>query len=57
MFNFFMKDGDVVQKGDVLAEVSGTVATVLSGERVILNLLQRMSGIATMTKKKCGGFE
>lgn len=48
---FFMKDGDVVQKGDVLAEVSGTVATVLSGERVILNLLQRMSGIATMTKK------
>jgi nicotinate-nucleotide pyrophosphorylase (carboxylating) len=45
------QDGDVLKKGDVIAEIEGPVSTLLSGERVILNLLQRMSGIATLTNK------
>src|SRR5699024_3303627 len=44
-------EGDWVNAGDRIAEVSGPVAQLLTGERVILNLMQRMSGIATMTKK------
>ncbi|WP_400161995.1 carboxylating nicotinate-nucleotide diphosphorylase [Brevibacillus sp. TJ4] len=43
-------DGDEVKKGDVIAEVYGPIRAILSGERVILNILQRMSGIATMTR-------
>lgn len=43
------KDGDRVVAGDVLAEVSGSARGLLTGERVALNFLQRMSGIATMT--------
>ncbi|MFD1849309.1 carboxylating nicotinate-nucleotide diphosphorylase [Oceanobacillus bengalensis] len=42
-------DGDIVKKGDPIAEVYGPVRYILSGERVILNLVQRMSGIATIT--------
>jgi nicotinate-nucleotide pyrophosphorylase (carboxylating) len=45
------QDGDELIKGDVIAEIEGPVAVILSGERVILNLLQRMSGIATLTNK------
>ncbi|GAB3059309.1 carboxylating nicotinate-nucleotide diphosphorylase [Virgibacillus ainsalahensis] len=45
------KDGDWVNKGDVIAEVRGPIVHILTGERVILNLIQRMSGIATTTKK------
>ncbi|WP_078552651.1 carboxylating nicotinate-nucleotide diphosphorylase [Bacillus alkalicellulosilyticus] len=45
------KDGDYVERGTVIATVSGPVASLLTGERVILNLLQRMSGIATLTKQ------
>ncbi len=44
-------DGDAVKKGDVLAEVSGRVITLLSCERIILNLMQRMSGIATICRQ------
>ena len=44
------QDGEHVAKGDLIAEVVGSVQSLLSGERVILNLLQRMSGIATMTR-------
>ena len=44
-----VKDGDRVVAGDVLAEVSGSARGLLTGERVALNFLQRMSGIATMT--------
>ena len=44
-----VKDGDRVGAGDVLAEVSGSARGLLTGERVALNFLQRMSGIATMT--------
>jgi nicotinate-nucleotide pyrophosphorylase (carboxylating) len=45
------QDGDMLKQGDIIAELEGPVATILSGERVILNLLQRMSGIATLTNK------
>ena len=48
-FNF--KDGDAVKKGDLLATVSGDIRVLLSGERVALNYLQRMSGIATYTSQ------
>lgn len=47
----YRTDGEPVQKGDVIAEVSGPIVHLLTGERVILNLLQRMSGIATLTRK------
>ena len=45
----FVRDGDEVKKGQQLAIVSGDIRVVLSGERVALNFLQRMSGIATYT--------
>jgi len=48
-FNVFINDGSKVMKGDVIAEVSGRTKVLLSGERVSLNLLQRLSGIATLT--------
>lgn len=44
-------DGSRVEAGHVAAEVRGPLAAMLSGERVALNLLQRMSGIATVTKR------
>ncbi|MDM7516943.1 carboxylating nicotinate-nucleotide diphosphorylase [Lentilactobacillus sp. TOM.63] len=44
-----VKDGDSVTKGMVIGKVEGQAATLLTGERVILNLMQRMSGIATKT--------
>ncbi|RBW71612.1 carboxylating nicotinate-nucleotide diphosphorylase [Bacillus taeanensis] len=47
----FVSDGELVKKGDVIAEVTGPVHILLTGERVILNLLQRMSGIATLTNQ------
>jgi|SRR5699024_2389687 len=47
--NLYRRDGDEVQAGERIAEVHGRATHLLSGERVILNLLQRMSGIATMT--------
>ena len=48
-FNF--KDGDAVKKGDLLGTVTGDIRVLLSGERVALNYLQRMSVIATYTKQ------
>ncbi|MFA9372249.1 MAG: carboxylating nicotinate-nucleotide diphosphorylase [Labilibaculum antarcticum] len=44
-------DGDRVVKGDVILEMKGTFRALLTGERLALNLLQRMSGIATETAK------
>jgi len=44
-------DGDEVNKGSIIGEVSGEVASILKGERVALNFLQRLSGIATLTHK------
>lgn len=48
-FDFFVKDGDEVHKGQKLAKVVGSMRAILSAERVGLNYLQRMSGIATYT--------
>ena len=48
-FNF--KDGDAVKKGDLLGTVTGDIRVLLSGERVALNYLQSMSGIATYSKQ------
>ena len=41
-------DGDAVQPGDVIAELSGPARSILTGERTALNLLQRLSGVATI---------
>ena len=46
-----MNDGDRVQKGDILAEIEGPTKLLLKGERTALNLIQHMSGIATMTRR------
>ena len=48
---FLFKDGDRVQKGDVIAEFKGNTAAMLKAERTSLNLIQHMSGIATYTRK------
>ena len=45
------KDGDEVKKGQLMATVTGDIRVLLSGERVALNYLQRMSGIATYTRQ------
>ena len=45
----YVKDGDAVTKGQLMAKVKGDIRVLLSGERVALNYLQRMSGIATYT--------
>ncbi len=50
-FEFFAKDGDTVHAGQVIAKVIGNIRVLLSGERVALNYLQRMSGIATYTRR------
>jgi len=46
-----IKDGTKVQSGDILATVSGKVISILKAERVVLNFLQRFSGIASQTAK------
>lgn len=46
-----VQDGTMVEAGSVIAKVEGPACTILSGERVALNILQRMSGIATRTAK------
>lgn len=46
----YVKDGDEVSKGQLLATVNGDIRVLLSGERTALNYLQRMSGIATYTR-------
>ena len=48
-FSAAFADGARLRKGDVLAGIEGDAAALLQGERVSLNLLQRMCGIATMT--------
>ena len=49
--DLLFKDGDKIQKGDVLARIEGPGKYLLLGERVSLNYIQRMSGIATETHK------
>lgn len=48
---FNVKDGDEVKKGTKIAEIKGRTKTILKGERLALNFLQRMSGIASLSKK------
>lgn len=48
-----IKDGNKILPGEILGEITGPARTILKGERVALNFLQRMSGIATITSKFC----
>jgi len=50
----YVKDGEAVKKGQLMAKVKGDIRVLLSGERVALNYLQRMSGIATYTNQVAG---
>ncbi len=47
----YKHDGDVLEKGDIIAEIRGKTRTLLKGERTALNLLQHMSGVATATRQ------
>ena len=49
--NVFMEDGASVKPGDIAFVVSGKVRSILQTERLVLNIMQRMSGIATVTKE------
>ena len=48
---FFKKEGSIVLKGETLAELDGPFATLLTGERTALNFMQRLCGIATLTRQ------
>lgn len=48
---FYIKEGEFIKKGNTIGRVFGSSKAVLMGERSALNFLQRMSGIATLTKK------
>lgn len=50
-FKALKKDGDHVSKGDVIAKIDGPSRGILTGERVALNFMQRLSGVATATAK------
>ena len=50
-FEIFIKDGSKVKKGDIVFKVSGKSIAILTAERLALNFMQRMSGIATFTHK------
>jgi nicotinate-nucleotide pyrophosphorylase (carboxylating) len=46
----YHKDGDSLEKGTIFAEIEGPTQSLLMGERLTLNLMQRMSGVATLSK-------
>ena len=50
-YTLYKKDGDVVKNGDLIAEFKGRTVKLLKGERTALNLIQHMSGIATLTNE------
>ena len=50
-FTVYKNDGDEIKRGDIIAEVSGNAVGVLTGERIGLNIMQRLSGVATSTRK------
>jgi nicotinate-nucleotide pyrophosphorylase (carboxylating) len=56
-FGTLHEDGDRVEPGKIIAEVEASVITLLSGERTALNLLQRASGIATLTQRYVDAVE
>lgn len=51
VFNALKKDGDEMQSGEIAFEVESSVHTILNVERLVLNSMQRMSGIATLTRQ------
>lgn len=60
VYKEFVSDGEVAKKGEVVATISGNLRAILTAERVALNFLQRLSGIATLTNafvKKAKGAE
>ncbi|MDF2521086.1 MAG: nadC [Clostridia bacterium] len=57
VFEIHAKDGKKVNEGEIIAEISGSARNILKGERVSLNLLQRMSGIATAAGKYAEAVE
>ncbi|MCM3208306.1 carboxylating nicotinate-nucleotide diphosphorylase [Paenibacillus illinoisensis] len=57
VFRAMVQDGDEVTRGTTLAEVEGSTHSLLTGERLALNLLQRMSGIATRTRSYVDALE
>ncbi len=56
-FTAFNHDGDEIKPGDRIARVEGKMSTLLSGERVALNFLQRLSGIASKTRNMVGSIK
>ena len=57
VFTPLFRDGAQVSAGDIIAEISGNAAALLQGERVALNMMQRMSGIATLTARYVAAVE
>ena len=53
----YKHDGDVLEKGDIIAEIRGKTRILLKGERTALNLLQHMSGVATATRQAVKAIE
>ncbi len=51
LFKTLYNDGSKVKKGNIIAEISGKTCVILKGERVSLNIVQRLSGIATLTNR------
>ena len=49
LFESFLKDGDKINPGDIAFIITGNIHSILKSERLVLNILQRMSGIATIT--------
>lgn len=50
-FEDHFKDGDLIKKGDIISVVKGKTKSILNGERLALNIMQRMSGIASLTRQ------
>lgn len=55
--NLFAQDGDILEAGDHLARISGPAQAILTGERTALNIMQRMSGVATETRRYVDAIE
>lgn len=57
VIDFKLPDGQAVSPGDIVLEVSGVAQSILSSERLVLNFMQRMSGIATKASQMCKKLE
>jgi nicotinate-nucleotide pyrophosphorylase (carboxylating) len=57
VMTILVEEGSLVKKGTVLAKISGLTRDILKGERLALNLMQRISGIATLTRKYADRLE